>query len=148
MFEYGLRDGAGGDTRGGLAGGGTAATFNGADAVLGVVREVGVRRTIGRFHLGVGLWALVAVADDDGDGRAEGEAVMRDAREDFRCVGFFALRGQGALARATAVEFAAQESGVKRYAGRAAINDDAECGPVAFAEGGDAETVSVCVAHW
>ena len=79
MFEYGLRDGPGGDTRGGLASGGTAATFDGADAVLGVVGEVGVRRTIGGLHFGVGLGALVAVTDDDGDGRAEGEAVMRDA---------------------------------------------------------------------
>jgi hypothetical protein len=52
------------------------------------------------------------------------------------------------VAGAATVEFAAQEGGVKRYAGRAAIDDDAERGSVAFAEGGNAETVSVDIAHW
>jgi hypothetical protein len=68
VFEYRFGDGAGSDARSGFAGGRTAPAFDGADAILGVVGEVGVRRTIGRLHLGVGLRALVAVADDDGDG--------------------------------------------------------------------------------
>ena len=147
MLEHRLGDGAGGDARRGLAGGGTAAAFDGADTVLGVVSVVGVRRTVGGLHLGVSLRALVTVTDHDGDGRAEREAVGRDAGEHLGRVGFLALGREGALAGAAAVKLAAQEGGVEGHAGRAAVDDDAEGGAMALAEGGDAEAMSVDVAH-
>ena len=72
---------------------------------------------------------------------------MRDAGKDFRGICFFALRGEGTLAWAATVQLAAQERGVERHAGRAPVDDHAEGGAMAFAEGGDAETVSVDIAH-
>ena len=42
VLQYRLGDGAGSDAGRGLAGGGTAAAFDGTDAVLGVIGEVGM----------------------------------------------------------------------------------------------------------
>ena len=116
VLQDGLGEGAGGDARGGLAGGGTAAAFDGADAVFRVVSEIRMRRTVGALHLRVGGGALVDVADDDGDRRAEREPVGRKAGEDFRRVAFLALRRQLALAGPAAGQLAAEEGEVERDA--------------------------------
>ena len=147
VLQDGLGDGAGGDAGGGLARGGTAAAGDGADAVLGVVGEVGVRGAVGDLHLRVGLRPLVGVTDDDGDGRTEREAVGGDAREHFRRVAFLPLGDEGALAWSAAGQLAPEEGRVEGHAGRATVDDHAEGGAMAFAEGGDPETVAVDVAH-
>ena len=131
-------DGAGGDAADGFAGGGAAATGDGADAVFGVVGVVGVGRAVGGLHLRVGGGALVGVADEDADGGAGGEAVF-DAAEDFGFVSFFAGSDDFALAGATAVEFFLEVLDREGDFRGAAVNDDTNTGTVGFSPSGNAK---------
>ena len=89
----------GGDAADGFAGGAAAAAGGGFDAVLFEVGEVGVRGARVPVHGGVAVvfGALVLVAHDHGDGRAEGEAEF-GAGLDLDAVFFVAGGGEGGLA--------------------------------------------------
>ena len=141
-----FRDGSGGDAADGLARGGATAALPVADAVFGLVGEVGVRGAEGGLHLAVGLGAGVLVGDVDGDGGAEG-ATLEDAGEDARGVGLVARGDDVALAGAAAVEIALDVGLGEREARRDAVDDHADAAAVGFAPGGDAEGVAELRGH-
>lgn len=82
-----------------------------------------------RRHFVIGTGALVGVADEDGDGAAEGEAVLQ-AGEDFSGIRFFARGDDFRLARAAAVEFVLDLAKGKRNSGWAAVDDDTDTATV------------------
>ena len=87
---------------------------------------------------------LVAVANDHGQGRAQGHTVL-NAGEDLDAIGFFARRGQPALAGTPPVEIRLDIGLLERHAGGTAVHDAAERTPVAFAERRDDEQRSETV---
>ena len=119
---------AGGDPADGFAGAGTAAAAVVAEAVLGVEREVGMAGAVLVLDVAVIAAALVAVAEEDADGRAVGLA-LEDAGPDFRHVFFLALRDDLRLARPAAAQVGQQVLHAQRQARRAAV-DDARDSPV------------------
>ena len=98
-------DGGGGDAADGFAGGGAAAAGRGADAVFGVVGEIGMAGAVFGGHFVIGLGAVVGVAHEDGQRGAEGEAVLPTG-EDFGAVRLLARGDDVGLAGTAAVEFA------------------------------------------
>ena len=134
-------DGGGGDAADGFAGAGAAAALPVADAVFGIVGVVGVAGTVFGSHFRVGFRAGVLVADHDGDGRSEGEAI-EDAREDFAAVEFLARGDDFALAGAAAVEVLLDIFRGEGQAGRAAVDDNADAAAVAFTPCGNAEQLT------
>ena len=137
---------AGRDPPDGLAGGAATAAVRIADAELGIVGEVRVRGAVGQLHLGVGGGALVGVAHEQGNRRAGG-AAFEDAGKDLDGIGLLARRGDVTLAWAPAVELGLDFSGGYWQARRAAVDDNADGGTVAFAPGGDAENMAKTVGH-
>ena len=139
--EHLAGDGGSSDAADRFAGGGAATAGAGADAVFRVVSVVGVAGAVFLGHFVVGTGALVGVADEDGNRRAEGEAVLQ-AGENFRCVSFFAWSDNFRLAGPTAVEFVLDLCDTDRDARRATINNDANATTVRLAESMDAENVA------
>ena len=99
------RHGGSGDAADGLPGGGAAATGCRADAVFRIVGVVGVAGAVFRGHLVVGAGALIGVSHENGDGRAEREAILQ-AGEDFRGVRLFSRGDDFGLAGPPPVELA------------------------------------------
>ena len=131
----------GGDTADGFAGGGAAAAGAGADAVFRVVGVVGVAGAVFRGHFIVSAGALVGVADEDGDGTAEGDAVLQ-AGEDFCGVGLLAWSDDFRLAGAAAVELVLDLRLRNGNARRAAVDDHANAATVRLTESVDAKNVA------
>ena len=93
------------------------------------------------------LGALVDILDQHHDGRAGGDLARRalvfeDARQDLHLVGLLALRGEARLAGPALVEIGLDLGGGQRNVRRAAVDDAADGGAMAFAEGGDAEQMA------
>ena len=90
--------------------------------------------------LRVVLAARVGVADQQRDRRAGGEAFV-DAAEDLDLVGLVPLRGVARRAGGAALEVVAEVVRRDRDARRAAVDHAADRRAVAFAEGGDANSL-------
>lgn len=133
MLEDFFGDGGSGDAADRFAGGGTSAALPVTGAILGVVGVVGVGGPVYFGHLVVGFGTVVLVANEDGDGGAEGFS-FEGAGEDFALVGFVAGGGDFGLAGAAAVEFDLEIGFGERDEGRAAIDDDADASSVGFTE--------------
>src|SRR5690606_13631953 len=131
-------DGPGSDPRRGLAGTRPAAAAIVADAVFGIVGEVGMARTVDVLDLGIVLRALVLVADHEADRRA-GRPPLEDAGEDLDAIGLAALGRELRLARPAPVEPDLDLLGRQRQERGHAIHHDADRRAVALAPGGEAE---------
>ncbi len=123
----------------GLASRGPPATLPGPQAVLGIVGEVGVAGAVDVVPVLVATGTLVAIADHQGQGGAQGPAILAQARQDLDGVGLLARGGQGALARTAAVQLGLDGGAVQWQSGRTAVDDAAHGRAVALAEGGDGE---------
>jgi hypothetical protein len=102
------------------------------------VGVVGVAGAEGLQDVAVVLAALVGVADQQGDRRAGGPALVH-AGEDLHRVGFVALRDELAGAGAAAVQIALDVGLAQGHAGRAAVDHAADGRAVGFTEVGDCE---------
>ena len=148
------RDGAGGDTRGGLARRRPSAAAIVAQAVFGLIGEVGVAGAKLVLDLGIVLGALIGVLDQKGDRRSRrhlhaGLGVRHHAGQDFDRVRFLALGGEARLAGAAAVEIVLDVLIGQRDQRRAAVDHAADRDPVALAEGRDPEHMAEgVVGHW
>ena len=71
-----------------------------------------------------------------------GALVLEDAGQDLHLVRLLALRGEARLAGPALVEIGLDLVSGQRNVRRAAVDDAADGGPVAFAEGGDAEQMA------
>src|SRR5690606_27033204 len=129
-------NGAGGDAHDGLARRGTPAAAVIAEAVLLLVREIGVSRPEAVLDLVVVAAALVHVLDQQPDGRARRDA-LEDARKNPDLVRLLALRDVAGAARPAPVEILLDVRPGQREAPRAAADPAAERGAVARAERGD-----------
>src|SRR5262249_8761022 len=98
------------------------------------------------LHRLVGGGAGVGVADDEAERGAGGEAI-EEAGEDLDGVGFLALRDEGGLAGAAAVELHLDGVQIETEAGRTAGDHAAHGRAVRFAEGGHAEEGSERARH-
>src|SRR5690606_2022490 len=115
-----------------------------AKTILGVVRVVGVTRTVFRGNVRVIAALLILVAYQDGDARAGG-AALEHACEDLRSVGLVTLRHDLALARSTPIEVDLQRLHRKGDPRRATIDDHDVSGSVRLAGGGDAKGLTEAV---
>lgn len=115
---------------------------HGPDAVLEVVRGVGVRGPVGDAHLAVVLRALVLVAHEHGDGGPQGDAVGHP-REHLARVLLLARGGDDGLPRAAPVELALDLLGRDGKAGGHAVDDAPDALAVRLAKRGDAEVGAV-----
>ena len=143
-------DGAGGDAGGGLARRGTAAAAIVAQPVFRLVGEVGMAGAKLVADVGIVLRALVGVVDQERDrgagGHRAGQALVDEgAGQDADAVILAALGGEARLAGAPAIEPGLDIGLGQRDAGRAAIDDAADGGPMALAEGGDPEEMAEAV---
>ena len=116
-----------------LAGGASAAAARVAQAVLGVVCEVGMRRTPKLCDFGVVLRVLVFVAHNNANGRPQRLALV-DARKDFAGVGFVARRRERILTGSAPVELELNVVGRKLQHRRTAVDNAADRRAVALAE--------------
>ena len=139
-------DGAGGDASDGFAGAGAATALPVADAVFGLISEVGVGRPVFMGHLGVSLGARVFVLHPEGDRSAESTAFER-AGQDLDGIGLLARGDDGGLAGAATVEVGLDITFGEGNPRGATVDDDADSASVRFAPGGDAEQVTKGVAH-
>src|SRR3990167_8401728 len=115
-----------------------AATARVADAELLPVGVVGMTRAEGLQDVAVVLAALVGVADQQGDRRAGGLALVH-ATEDFHRVGLVALGHELAGAGAAAVQIGLDVGLGQGHAGRATVDHAANGRAVGFTEVGDAK---------
>ena len=139
-------DDAGGHADGRFAGARAAAAAIIAEAVLGVVRVVGVSGAIDVLDVFVVAAALVLVADEDGEARAGG-APLEQSGKDFRLIRLVALRDDFALAGPAAVEVDHQIVDRQLDAGRHAVDDDDISRPVALPGRRDAKGLSERIAR-
>ncbi len=100
--------------------------------------------------VGIVLRALVDILDHQHDRRAgryraAGAVILEDAGQDFHLVRLLALRGEARLPRPALVEIGLYLFRRQRNTRRAAVDDAAQCGAVAFAEGGDTEEMAESV---
>ena len=98
------------------------------------------------LDLAVVLAALVGVMDQQGDRRSGrhllAAGIGEDAGEYLHRVGFTALGGEARLSGFAPVQLDLDFLGCDRNARRAAIDDAADGGPMAFAPGGHAEKMA------
>jgi hypothetical protein len=146
LLEQLLRDRARRDAPDRLARAGAAAAGDRADAVLEVVRRVGVGGAVRDRHLAVVARPLVLVAHEHRDGRAERDAVEH-ARQDLARVLLLARRRDDALPGAAAVELRLDLLRRDRQPRRHAVDDAADALAVGLAERGHAERVAVGAAR-
>ncbi len=139
-------DGAGGHSADGFPGAGPTAAARGADAVFGLISQVGVRRSGHVAHFPVVARTLVAVFDPQCNRGPQRKAVFH-AGQDGHLIRLIAFRGQFALARAAPVELGLDFSGFEFQPGGAAIDHGADGRTVRFAEGGDPEKGSEGAGH-
>lgn len=134
----GAGDGSGGNAADGFPRAGAAASGPGANAVFRIVTEIGMRGAVGVLHLVVGRGAVVFVADGEGNGGSQGEAVQH-AAEDFHAVFFLAGGDDVALAGAAAIQFSLDVGRSEGDARRATVDDDAHSHAVGFSPCADSE---------
>ena len=139
-------DHAGGNASDRFTSGSTSPALPVADAVFGLVSEIGVRRTEGRLHFAVGLRPRIFVADKDGDGSAEGFA-LEHAGKNFAAVGLFARSDDIALPRTAAVEFLLDVSFGQIDLRQTAVDDNTDPAAVGFSPRGDAEKLAGDAGH-
>ena len=116
----------------------TPAAARVAQAVLVPVGVVGMAGAKALGDVAVVLAALVGVADQQGNRRAGGLALVH-AREDLDRVGLVALRDVAAGARAAPVQVSLDIGLGEGHAGRAAVNHAANGRAVGFTKVGDCE---------
>ena len=133
-----LRDRPGRHPRGRLPRGRPPAAPVVPQAVLLLVRVIGVAGTEQLRDIPVVPGALVDVLDEQPDGRARGPP-LEDAGEDPDLVRLPALGRVPALSRAPAVQVPLQVRLAQLEPRRAAVHDGADRGAVALAEGSDGE---------
>ena len=119
------------------------------DAVFGHVGVIGMARPVLVLDLAVVLRALVGVLDEQRYRRASGYldpfSIREHPGQNFDLIRFLPLRGVTRLAGPALVEIRLNVGLGQRDAGRTAIDDAADGGPMAFAPGGDAEKVAEAV---
>src|SRR5690606_34422793 len=145
LAQHFPRHRARGHPHGRLAGRAATAAARVADAVLGLVGEVGVAGAEGAGDVAIVLRAGVLVLDQDRDRRTRGHrpgAVVVRARQDARRVALPALGDEAAAAGPAAVQPRLDVGLGQRDAGRTAVDDAADRRPVALAPGGHAEEVA------
>src|SRR5512140_3586673 len=130
-LEDPARERAGGDAPHRFAPARAAAPAVVAHAVLLPVGEVGVSWAVEIAQLIIVLRARVHAPHDERDRGAGGHA-LEDAGEDLDLVGLLALGRDRALAGLPAVEVLLDGRGVDDDAGRHAVDDHADAGPVAL----------------
>src|SRR5207249_7173307 len=118
-----------------------------AQAVFGLVGEVGVAGTKLVLDLGIVLGALVGVFDQQRDRRSRrhlhtGLGMGHHAGQDFDRIRFLALGGEARLSRTAAVEIVLNVLIGQRDQRRAAVDHAADRDPVALAEGRDPEQMA------
>ena len=141
-----FRDRSSGDATDGLPRGGAATAFVVADAELRLVGEVRVRRAELILHLRVGGGTLVGIRHVDGDGRAEGLALV-DTRDDAGAVALLAGCGDVALPGTAAIELELYLFNLQRQAGWATVDDDADAPTVAFTPSGNTKKCAKRITH-
>ena len=114
-----------------------------AEAVFLPVGVVGMSGTATVAQGVIILAAVVAVANEKGDGCAQRRTVEESAQP-FHLVGFTAWRGVGrrGIAFAPTLQFGVDQRGVDRQAGRATVDDSPYGRAVGFAEGCQPEYVA------
>ncbi len=142
--EHFPRHRAGGDAGRRLAGGGTAAAADVVDAVFLPVCRVRVAGAEKRRQRGIIPRPLIRVFDEEADGVACRLAI-RDAGEYSYLVRFAARSHVRPRAGAAAVEHGLDVLLRQGDEGGAAVDDAADGGAVAFAEGGDGEETAAGV---
>ena len=111
-----------------------------AQAIFDVVGIVGVAGPIFVFDVGIIFAALIDVVDHERNRRASGNLlaahlVQKHAGQDFDRVRFLALRGETRLAGTAPVEIGLDVGLAQRNARRTTIDNAADGGSVALAEG-------------
>jgi hypothetical protein len=117
-----------------------AATAIIAQAVLHVVRIIGMARPIFVFDVGIILRALIDIVDDERDWRTGRDLqsrlfVQKDTGQDPDRIGFLPLSREARLARTATIEVRLDIAFAERNAGRTTVDHATDRGPVAFAEG-------------
>src|SRR5438874_1676756 len=107
-----------------------------ADAVLGVIGVVGVRRPVLRFHLAVVARTGVLVRHQQRNRRPE-RLTIEDTRQDLTGVALTPLSGKPALARPPTIEVALDVHHLDWQPRRATVYDDADRSTVRLAKAGD-----------
>src|SRR5262249_13198092 len=146
VTQHLARDRARGHAADGLSRAGAAAALPVADAVLRLVRVVGVRGTVEVAHLLVRFGPRVLVAHQDQDRRAEGLA-LEDSRKYLAAVGFGAGRSESALTRPAAVELDLDLGRAERQPRGTAVDDHADGAAVRLTPGVNAEEMAEGRAH-
>ncbi len=114
----------------------TATTPRVANTVLLPIAVVGMPRAEGVDDVAVILAALVGIANQQRNRRAGGGAFV-DAGEYFHLIGLAPLRGMPAFAGGTTIEVGAKLLLADRQPRWTAVDNTADGGTMAFAEGGD-----------
>ena len=136
----------GGDPADGLAGAAASTPGPTPDAVLRLVRVIGVRRPKLHRHLRIGLGARVFVPDPQRDRRAQGLA-LEGAGEDLDAIGFFARRDDARLAGPAAVQLRLDVRLGQFEPRRTSIHHYAHALAVGFTPGSDAEKMAKSICH-
>ncbi len=132
------------DARRGLARARPAAAAIVADAIFGVIGIIGVAGAISLGDVAIILRPLIDIVDHQAD-RCAGGLALEHARQDAHPVGFLPLRRVARLAGAALVEERLDVVLAERQPRRAAVDNRAERGPVAFPPGGEAQNASEAV---
>jgi len=142
-------DGAGGDARRRLAGGGASAAAIIAQPIFGVIDVIGVAGPVFAGDVAVILGALVGVLNHERNRRSRRHLTAigagEDAGEDLHLIRLAPLRGEARLTGFALVEEALNIGLRQLDKRRAAVDDGAERDAVAFAECRDAEEVAEAV---
>ena len=136
----------GGNPPDGFPGRGASPALPIADAVFGLIGEIGVRRTEGRLHFAVSLRSRVLVADENSDRRPKGFA-LENAGQNLAAVGFFARGDDVALPRTPAIEFLLDVGFGQFQLRQAAIDDHPDPAAVGFPPRGDTEKLAGAAGH-
>jgi hypothetical protein len=148
--HYFSRDGAGGNAARRLARTRAPRAAPVAQAVFGEIGVVGVARAELVLDVAVVLGPGIDVVDFQRDGRAGGHLLAaclidKYAGEDAHLVRLLTLRRVARLAGLALVEIGLDVGNLDLNTRRAAIDHAANCRPVAFAPGGDAEQMAETV---
>src|SRR5690606_20844617 len=120
---------------------GPAASLPVAESVLRVVREVGVRGTVGSLERLVRAGPRSLVVEHEEEGCSD-RAPFEDAGKDAHAVRLLAGGGDAALSGTTAIELRLHIRGRKREPGRTAIHDHSDAAAVGLSPGGDREELA------